>query len=658
MQSLWHDDEARDLADDPVALRAYSSRLLGREPSLVLHGGGNTSVKVRTEDFFGDPVEVLYVKGSGWDLATIEPAGFSPVRLDVLRRMAELPDLDDADMVREQRAALLDPYAPNPSIEAILHAIIPFDFVDHTHADAVVAVSNTPDGEERVRKLYGDRVLVVPYVMPGFVLSRTIHEMTRDVDWDALEGIVLLHHGAFTFSDDARQSYERMIRLVTRAEDHLRASGAWSAPAVSTTPGQVDPLALADARWAVSQAEGRAVVARLDAGPEAVGFADREDVAAIATRGPVTPDHVIRTKRIPIVLGDDPTEDVSAYADAYRAWFEEYADGTLTQLPPAPRWAVWPGRGLVSFGATAKAADQVRDIARHTARAIQWGEALGGWTPLGERELFAMEYWDLEQRKLRKGGAPPPLQGKIALVTGGAGGIGEACAEALRAQGAAVCVLDVREEVTERFDAPDALGRVCDVTDSASVQAAVEACVARFGGLDVLVTNAGSFPLSQDLEEIEDEAWDRAVELNLSSHMRVLRACAPFLERGVDPAVVVMASRNVPAPGPGVAAYSASKAGLTQLARVAALELAPHGVRVNILHPDKVMDTNLWDPEKLSARAAHYGVTVEQYKRRNLLGVEVVAKDVADLACAMAGPLFRTVTGAQVAVDGGNDRVV
>ena len=652
MKSQWNDADA---PRDPLALRAYTSQLLGREPSLVLHGGGNTSVKLEVPDFFGDPTEVLYVKGSGWDLASIEPAGFSPVRLDVLKRMAALDALTDADMVREQRVAMLDPTAPNPSVEAILHAVIPFRYVDHTHADAVVTLTNTPDGEARIRALYGDRVLYIPYVMPGFVLAREVYRLTKDVDWSKVEGMVLLHHGVFSFADDARESYERMIRLVDEAERSLSEHGAIDAPATGEG-ARPDPIALATLRRRVSDVAGRAMIARFDGRPEAHGFASRPDAADLATRGPVTPDHVIRTKRVPMMFTGD-VEAVGRYAEAYRGFFARHDDGALTMLDPAPRWAVWKDRGVVSFGASAKAADQVKDIAAHTARCFQWGEALGGWTPLGEKDLFEMEYWELEQAKLKKGGATPPLAGQIALVAGGATGIGKATADALRQQGAAVCVLDVRPEV-EAFAGKDALGIVCDLTDRAQVDAAVTRCVETFGGLDIVISNAGTFPPSQPIAELDEETWTRTLDVNVSGHLRVLRAAAPYLERGVSPSVLVVASKNVPAPGPGAAAYSASKAALTQLARVAALEMGPKGVRVNMLHPDKIFDTELWTEEKIRLRAAHYGLSVEAYKRSNLLGLEVVSADVAKIACALVSETFRATTGAQIAVDGGNDRVI
>lgn len=662
MQSLWNEEEARVLAQDPLQMRVYSSRLLGREPSLVLHGGGNTSVKAEVSDLLGDRKPVLYVKGSGWDLATIEAPGFAPVCLDTLKRMAELPELSDPDMVRAQRVAMTDPYAPNPSVEAILHAIIPFTFVDHTHADAVVTLTNTPDGEARIRELYGERVLIVPYVMPGFVLAKTVRELSRDVDWSQLEGMVLMHHGVFSFADEARASYERMIELVSLAEDALAQAGASIA---SATPPPVDAAALrqlAETRRAVAQARGTGCVVRWDRSSEAVGFAGLANVADIASRGPLTPDHVIRTKRVPLILDGDAEAAVKRYGEDYRAYFERNASlrntDNLTCLDPAPRWAVWPGRGVLAFGANAKEAGIIGDISAHTLRAIQRAECLGGWRALPEKDIFDVEYWDLEQAKLRKAGSPAMLAGKIALVTGAASGIGHACAEVLRNHGAAVLALDIDPAVTERFNAPDCAGRVCDVTDRAAIRAAVADCVARFGGLDILISNAGTFPSNSRIEDMDPEVWARSLQVNLSSHEQLLQACIPYLERGLDPAVVFMASKNVPAPGPGASAYSVAKAGVTQLARVAALELAPQGVRVNVLHPDAVFDTGIWTKEVLENRARHYGMTVQEYKTKNLLKVEIRSKDVAELACALAGPLFAKTTGAQIPIDGGNERVI
>jgi rhamnose utilization protein RhaD (predicted bifunctional aldolase and dehydrogenase)/NAD(P)-dependent dehydrogenase (short-subunit alcohol dehydrogenase family) len=659
MQSLWDDNEARACNEDPVALRVYTSRLLGREPALVLHGGGNTSVKATVTDLFGDSKPVLYVKGSGWDLATIEAAGFAPVCLDTLQRMAALPTLSDPDMVRAQRAAMTDPYAPNPSVEAILHAIIPFTYVDHTHADAVVTLSNTPDGEARIRKLYGERVLVVPYVMPGFELARKVYEMTRGLDWSQLDGMVLMHHGVFSFGDDARRSYERMIELVTLVEQVLVREQATvtTVGADQAVAATADLLTLAELRRAVARARGVPVVVQWERSPEALGFASLANVADIACRGPLTPDHVIRNKRLPLLVSGDAGGEVTQYGEDYHAYFQRHQSAGLTCLDPAPRWAVWPGRGTLAFGANVKEAAIIADITAHTVRAIQLAECLGGWRALPEQDIFAVEYWDLEQAKLRKSATPPVHAGKIALVTGAASGIGRACAEVLHAQGAAVMALDI-DPTIEASSRADFCGRVCDVTDSQALQAAVAETVRRFGGLDIVVSNAGTFPANSRIEAMDSAVWERSLHINLSSHEQLLQACIPYLQRGLDAAVLFMASKNVTAPGPGAAAYSVAKAGLTQLARVAALELAPQGIRVNVLHPDAVFDTGIWTPEVLASRARHYGLSVEEYKTKNLLKVEITSHDVAELVSAVAGPLFAKTTGAQLPIDGGNERVI
>lgn len=658
MLSRWNDAEAA-ACTTPVDLRVYTSRLLGLEPSLVLHGGGNTSVKASVPDLFGDLQEILYIKGSGWDLATIEAAGFAPVRLDTVRRMADLASLGDTDMVRAQRAAMIDPGAPTPSVEAILHAIIPFAYVDHTHADAVVTVSNTPDGARRIQEMCGDRVLVVPYVMPGFVLAKAVREMTRATDWSRLDGVVLLNHGVFTFGPDARSSYERMIALVTRAEQYLEKHATADA-ARAVIPASLDRdelLAVAQLRHAVGGARGSAVVAQIDRSVEAVDFSLRADVASVATRGPLTPDHVIRTKPVPLVADGDWVQAVANYADRYGEYFQRHATPDLTCLDPAPRWIIWRGRGFVSIGTSAREARIIADLARHTARAIQSAEQLGGWRALPEADVFDMEYWELEQAKLKHAGTRPALAGKVALVTGAASGIGRAVAEALHRSGTAVVATDVSAGV-EQLTRDGMAGLIVDARDQDAGRRSIAECVSRFGGVDVVVSNAGVFPPSQTIEAMDPRAWNDSLSLNLSSHMALLRSATPFLRLGFDPCIVIIGSKNVPAPGPGAAAYSVAKAGLAQLARVAALELGRDGIRVNTVHPHLVFDTALWTPELLAARAAQYGMTVDEYRRNNVLRVEISTQDVANAVLALAGPAFAKTTGAQIPIDGGSDRVI
>lgn len=660
MKSRWnHADAAR--CTTPLDFRVYTSRLLGQEESLVLHGGGNTSVKGVEPNLFGEPEEIIWVKGSGWNLATIEAAGFAPVLLGPLRRMAELGSLSDAAMVRAQRAAMTDPQAPTPSVEAILHAIIPFAFVDHTHADAVVTVSNTDEGEGRLREIYGDRVLIVPYVMPGFLLARAIRDLTRAIDWARLDGIILLHHGVFSFGPDARTSYERMIALVSRAERYLeeRAPLPDGGPAPPVAPADRDELReRAQLRRAVGTAAGGPVILRADRSEPSRRFASRPDADRVATRGPLTPDHVIHTKPVPLVAGGGWEDAVTGYGDRYRAYVSRYAGPSLVPLDPAPRWILWPGRGSVAVGRSVREAGIVADITRHTARAIERAERLGGWRALPEADLFAVEYWELEQAKLRQGGARPPLTGRIALVTGAASGIGRTVAEALFEAGAAVLATDINPEIEALFAKDGLTGAVADATDPAAVQRSVDQCVDRFGGLDIVVSNAGVFSPSQRIGEIDLAAWEASLALNLTSHLHLMQSAVPYLKLGFDPAIVIIGSKNVPAPGPGAAAYSAAKAGLTQLGRVAALELGKEGIRVNTLHPHLVIDTAVWTPEVLASRASQYGMTGEQYVRNNLLGTELTTRDVARAVLALVGPAFARTTGAQIPVDGGSDRVV
>jgi rhamnose utilization protein RhaD (predicted bifunctional aldolase and dehydrogenase)/NAD(P)-dependent dehydrogenase (short-subunit alcohol dehydrogenase family) len=657
MENLWNDEEAARFEGD-LGMRVYTSRLLGRDPSLVLHGGGNTSVKVRETDLLGREEAILHVKGSGWDLERIEAAGFSPVRLDHLVALAALPALSDPQMVNEMRTHMRRADAPTPSVEAILHAILPYRYVDHTHADAVLSLTNSPDGERLVRDVYGEDVVVIPYVMPGFDLARLCAERFPREATPRTVGMVLMNHGIFSFGETARESYERMIALVGRAQAALERRGAWTTPALAgEAPAGPARLATAALRREVSAAAGFPMILATHRDPECLAFARRPDVSDIATRGPATPDHAIRTKRIPLV-----GRDVAAYAARYAEYFARHAGAAReakTMLDPAPRVIVDPELGVCAAGRSAAEARIVSDIYRHTLQVIQRAELLGGWRALPEKDIFDVEYWDLEQAKLRKAGGAPSFAGEVALVTGAASGIGKACVASFLARGAAVVGLDVNPAVQALHARADYLGVCADVTDAAGVAAALEAGARAFGGLDMVVANAGVFPGGRRIEALGDDEWGRVMRVNLDANLALLRESHPLLKlapRGGR--VAVIGSKNVPAPGPGAAAYSASKAALAQLARVAALEWAADGIRVNTLHPNAVFDTGIWTDEVLAERARHYGLTVEAYRRNNLLRVEVTSRDVAELAAELCGPLFAKTTGAQVPVDGGNDRVI
>ena len=648
MQSLWQEPVN---AKDDLDVRVHSSRIIGMDSDLVLHGGGNTSVKSTVKNLFGEVEEILYVKGSGWDLATIERAGFAPVRMDTLIKLSNLEHLSDTDMVNSQKSAMINPNAPTPSIEAILHAIIPFKFVDHTHADAVVAVTNNPNGEANIKEIYGDSVIIIPYVMPGFILAKEIQKQIEGKDLSRIEALILMNHGIFTFDDDAKKSYEKMITAVDKAEKFIaKASKQRQAPSVQTP----SPLEISKLRKKASEIYGSAMIAKFDGSDMSAVFASQNDAKKLCAIGPLTPDHVIRTKQKGVYI--ENVEDIQKYSDDYTAYFGRNNDGTLTMLDTAPRWGVYGG-GTITFGQNVSDANIISDIKEHTLKSILNAEDMGGYVALSETEIFKMEYWELEQAKLKKSGQKPEFQGKVVVVTGGASGIGKACVESFAKAGAAVAALDISPSVESMYKNPSILGIACDLTKKEQIEAALSKIVLTFGGIDVLVNNAGIFPASQTIENIDDETWGKSIEINLTAQQMITTMTVPYLKNGIDPAIVFVVSKNALAPGKGAACYSVAKAGANQLARIAALELAPD-IRVNMLHPDAVFDTGIWNDEVIAKRAANYGMSVDDYKTRNLLKTEISSFDVANLAMAMAGKLFSKVTGSQIAIDGGSDRII
>ncbi|MEO8405572.1 MAG: bifunctional aldolase/short-chain dehydrogenase [Chitinophagaceae bacterium] len=635
--------------------RVRTSRALGLNKSLVLHGGGNTSVKITEKNIVGDEEQILYVKGSGWDLETIDVPGFSPVRIEHLKKLAELESLSDSAMVNELVTHLTKASAPVPSVEAILHAVIPYTFVDHTHADAVVAITNSVNGEKIIREIYGNQVIVLPYIMPGFDLSKLCAQYLKAELTDTTIGIVLLNHGIFSFGNTADESYQRMIDLVKIAEDYLEKNT--SAQPSSSFTVKHPRLEIAGLRKNVSQVAGFPVILKRFTDDKSLSFCNRTDVFVVSQQGPATPDHVIRTKRLPMV-----GRDVEKYAKDYAQYFSEnepHAKDRKKTLDAAPRVILDPVLGVCTVGKTAKDAQIVADIYSHTIDIISWGQSLGGYKALSAKDIFDVEYWELEQAKLNKAGNVPIFTGEVALVTGAASGIGKACVESLLKRGAAVVGLDINPVINDLFKQVNFLGIECDVTSEEKLNEALNTTVNTFGGLDILVLNAGIFPPGKQIADLQTGDWKKVMNINLDSNFTLLRDSFPLLKLAPKGGrVVIIGSKNVPAPGPGAAAYSASKAALNQLARVAALEWGKDGIRINSVHPNAVFDTGLWSDEILTSRAQSYGLTVEEYKKNNILKTEVTSRDVSELAVELCGPLFSKTTGAQVAVDGGNDRVI
>ena len=657
MKNLWSDADSTSF-DGDLALRVYTSRLLGKDPTLVLHGGGNTSVKITESNIVGNQEEILYVKGSGWDLEFIEKAGFSPVRMNHMLSLAKLDTLSDPQMVNELKTQLTNATSPTPSVETILHAILPFKYVDHTHSDAVVTVTNTLEGEDRIREIYGERVVIIPYVMPGFDLAKDVARIFSEQSSDKTEGMVLMNHGIFSFGDSAKESYDRMISLVNEAENYLINKNAWDIEKPEANFEQKNiSNQVAELRQKISLTIGKPVLMHLTNSLLGFNFCNKADLNRIASKGPLTPDHVIRTKRIPMI-----GRDINKYNEEYASYFnknEINAKARKTMLDPAPRVILDKEFGLCAVGKNMSEIGIISDIYEHTMESILRAEKLGGFEALPAKDIFDLEYWDLEQAKLLKNQNSLAFEGEVVLITGAASGIGKACVESFLLRGSAVIALDLNPSIETINNHKNYLGLICDVTNEDALEEFIEKGIQYFGGLDMVVLNAGMFPKGKKVSELPSQEWRNIFSVNLDANLNILRIVFPLLQAAPNNGrVVIIGSKNVSAPGPGAAAYSASKAALNQLMRVLSMEWGEHGIRLNTIHPNAVFDTGIWTDEVLKSRAKQYNLSVDEYKTNNLLGVEVFSKDVSELAAEMCGALFSKTTASQIPVDGGNERVI
>jgi len=678
MQSRWNDAAAAKAVESyaktgvsrDLALRTYTTRLLGQDPLLVLHGGGNTSVKTEMADLLGETHEVLCVKGSGWDMGQIEPAGLPAVKLAPLKKLRALDRLRDEDMVNFQRVNLLDAGAPNPSVETLLHAFLPHKFIDHTHAAAVLSLVDQPNGADLVAEVYDGSMGFVPYVIAGFGLAKLaaeVYERKPDV-----EGLILHKHGIFTFGADAREAYERMIHHVSRAEARL-AKGRRNVFAPAALPKEIAAAAAiapivrgaCAAKAAAPDAEPKRFILDFRTGPEILNYVNGADLASYAGRGVVTPDHIIRTKNVPLLVPapqPDKLEDfakavreaVGAYAARYDAAFARQnarVGKVKTKLDPMPRVVLVPGFGLFGLGATPKDAAVAADLAENTVRVVTDAEAIGTFEPLPEADLFDVEYWSLEQAKL-KGAAAKPFTGQVAVVTGGGSGIGLATAKAFAADGAAVAVLD-RDGDAAAAAAKDVngLALACDVTSRAEVRTAFDAIAETFGGVDILVSNAGAAWQGR-IGEVADDVLRKSFELNFFAHQAAAQAAvAIMLKQGNGGVLLFNVSKQAVNPGPDFGPYGLPKAATLALMRQYAVDYGAQRIRANGINADRIR-TGLLTDEMVSKRAEARGLSEAEYMGGNLLRREVTAADVAQAFVALAKA--RSTTGHIATVDGGN----
>ncbi len=679
MKNLWNDHEAsaciaryaaNNISED-LALRVYTTQLLGGVQQLVLHGGGNTSVKTRTSDILGDVWDVLCVKGSGWDMAVIEPAGLPAVKLEPLLKARARNTLSDEDMVALQRANLIDPSSPNPSVETLLHAFLPHKFVDHTHSTAVLALVDQEDSAGRIGKVYGSRMGFVPYIPPGFELAKVAAEVF-DKD-PSVEGLILDKHGIFTFGDTAKQAYDRMIDAVNAAEDYVAANHKRVISARPDLPVQsADATALVPIlRGAVAEALGEGhynrFVADFRTSNRVLEFINGAELEDYGMRGVTTPDLTIHVKNWPVILPPCPADGVdawapkaraaiAAYAKNYQAYFESCNgadDIERTMLDPMPRMAIVPGLGVFGFGRTARTAHISGDVAEVWMDTVANAHSIGDFSPLPKEDLFKLEYWSLEQAKL-KSRKILPLTGQVALVTGGAGAIGAATARLLSQTGAHVVVADLDGEAASAVAASignDAVGVGCDVTNAARVRAAFDRATSQFGGVDIVISNAGA-AWQGEIGLLEDETLRKSFELNFFAHQCVAQnAVRLFKAQQTGGVLLFNTSKQAINPGANFGAYGLPKAATLFLSRQYALEYGKIGVRSSAVNADRI-GSGLLSDDMIASRSKARGVSEDDYMAGNLLKQEVTADHVAQAFLDLA--LSERTTAAVLTVDGGN----
>jgi rhamnulose-1-phosphate aldolase/alcohol dehydrogenase len=656
MKNRW-----AETPENEIDQLVYQSRLVGAEESLVLWGGGNNSVKSQSTDLLGAPIPVMYIKSSGSDMKTIVPKEFPAVRLDYIGPLRTRDgEMSDQEMVDYLARCLVDPSSRRPSIETLLHAFLPARAVLHTHADAILALTNTRGRESTVRDCFGDSVITVPYLRPGFRLSRDVADAFASKP-DA-EGLVLMNHGLITWGETAREAYEKHIALVTKAEEWLASRSRASSSSTST----VDATALAPAIRGALGAK-RSVILEFDGSEDVLRFLARDDAKKITQIGPATPDHLLYTKRFPLFLdaGDDVAKALSDYVERYEAHYKNYPS-EFAMLDPHPRVVLVPGAGMWTAGKDARAARIVRDIYRHTMRIIEFAEGAGGYETLNDEDAFHAEYWPLELYKLTLLPKEKELAGKVAIITGAASGIGRACAERFAEEGAHVVVTDVdvalAEEVANGIVSKNGLRRAIalrlDVSSEDDVERAYAETIAAYGGVDIIVSNAGISSFGS-LDVLPAADWDRAFAVNARGHFLVARAALRIMkQQKTGGSIVFNASKNVTAPGKEFGAYSVSKAAEAQLCRIVALEGGEFGIRANMLNPDAIFGgSRFWSDEMRAMRATAYGISSDNlpdfYRNRTLLKTEVTADDVAEAALFLAGPRSAKTTGAMIPVDGG-----
>ena len=681
MKNLWNDKDSAQCKDG-LDLLVYRSRLIGQSPNLCVWGGGNTSTKIDWVDHRGRKVKALCIKGSGSDLKTSTRRDYPPVLLEDLQESFKIEKMTDEEMVDYVSRCLLDPKAPRPSIEVLLHAFVDQKEIDHTHADAILAITNTKNGKKIAKKIFGDELLWVPYVKPGFTLAKWVGEEYRKNP--NAKGLILEKHGLITWGPDSKTSYSLTIEMVTRAELFLAAARrkkTWSQPKYKAFHAHEKEAWLFENLPVIRKtlSKNKKVILTVNDSPEVVEFVNAKDAPVISQKGPATPDHMLRTRRVPLYIypfqkdlkksGKSVTYQIETYASEHQTYFGKYKhllpSAHRKMLDPYPKVMLVPGIGSITAGQDLKTAKIVSEVYEHSISVMKNASSLDTYESLSEKLAFEMDYWPMELYKLSLAPAEAEFSRQIGLVSGAARGIGKGIAEKMARGGAHVFLADLNGKAAEEAaasinalcKAERAFGLEMDVTKAESVHQAFKQIVLKFGGLDFVVSNAGLAHVSS-IEKLELKDWEKSFAVNATGHFLVAREAVRIMKRqGMGGSIVFIVTKNVPAPGKDFGAYSASKAAEAQLGKVLAIEGAEFNIRVNQINPDGVFeDSGLW--EKIGPdRAKSYGLKPDElskfYHNRNLMKTAVYPLDVAEAAAFLISEKSSKTTGCTLTVDGG-----
>ena len=671
MKNNWSNTEARRYikkyknlgCSKSLALRVYTTRLLGRNSELVLHGGGNTSVKTAIKDIDGKKYNVLCVKGSGWDMADIEPEGLPAVKLEPLLDLKKKKHLSDEDMVVYQKRNLIKIESPNPSVETFLHAFLPFKFVDHTHADAIMKVTNRPGGLIFCKKIFGNKVSIVPYVMPGFGLAKKINEVY--LKNPNINCLILMNHGIFTFADNAKEAYDLMIKYVSQAEraiNKLKAKKIKQIKNYSTkfTAYEIAPII----RGLLSINKDQKFIVNYRLNKHLKYFINGKNVRSFSSKGTATPDHVIRVKPFPLIITPKKNSSIEEFKATAKKSFKNYrkkyityfnknknkVKGKKVMLDTSPRVVLVQNVGMFSVGKNLNAAKIAGDLTETNAKVITSVEETSKYKFIPEKDLFDVEYWSLEQAKIKR--KKKLLEGNVVVVTGSTGTIGFETYKTFKSYGAEVVLLDYNLERLNNLKSKiNDLCIHCDVTNKKNVKNAFKKICEKFGGIDILISNAGTAP-SGAIGETSDEVLRKSFEINFFSHQNCASEAIKIMKKqNINGCLLFNISKQSVNPGKNFGPYGLPKSALLSLCKQYAVDYGSYGIRSNGINADRIR-SGLMTDKIIKARAKARAVSTEDYMRGNLLLDEVKAEDVAKAFFHLA--ISKKTTGAVLTVDGGN----